>query len=350
MKAETRSVWVAAAGCVLVACGVQGGSLTPGGSPGPTMHTLEEIYQRLQTNEVRLAEMAQRLEAAGLGTLPAGMTLIPSGSFMMGATTNVGHEANSEELPQHAVNVSAFYMDTCEVTKAQWDAVRTWAATNGYGDLPAGGGMAANHPVQTVNWYDAVKWCNARGEREGLAACYTVSGEVYRAGEVVPACDFRARGYRLPTEAEWEKAARGGAANRRFPWGDTSTIQHARANYFSSATYTYDTSPTRGYHPIYGAGSLPYTSPAASFAPNGYGLYGMAGNVSEWCWDWYLYPYYGSSPGTDPVGAESGTSHVLRGGSWYNYVLFCRVAARSGYFPATRYDYIGFRGVLSSGR
>jgi len=277
---------------------------------------------------------------------PSGMVLIPAGTFQMGDSFG---EGGSDELPVHSVFVSAFYMDQTEVTKAQWDEVYTWAIANGY-SLINGLGKAANHPQQTVSWYDCVKWANARSEKAGRTPCYTVGGTVYRTGESTPDCNWTANGYRLPTEAEWEKAARGGVSSHRFPWSDSDTIQHARANYYSSASYAYDTSPTRDYHPTYAAGGYPYTSPAGAFSPNGYGLVDMAGNVFEWCWDWHESSYYASSPSTDPRGPVSGSVRVLRGGGWYYGAYSCHVAYRYGDRPADGYDGIGFRLAVSVGQ
>ncbi|MFC1452626.1 formylglycine-generating enzyme family protein [Verrucomicrobiota bacterium] len=278
------------------------------------------------------------------GDAPTGMVGVPAGSFNMGS--------NEGELPVHSVNVGAFYMDEHEVTKALWDEVAAWATENGYDiDASDGEGKQATHPVQSVSWYECVKWCNARSEKEGMIPAYYTSDArsvVYRAGTIDVTSEGVEwdQGYRLPTEAEWERAARGGAEFRRFPWNDSDEIQHARANYNSSGNESYDTSPTHGYHPDYDSGDQPYTSPAGSFSANSYGLYDMAGNVSEWCWDWYGDTYYGSSPGTDPHGPASGLERVTRGGAWAYYGEVCRVAARRYNSPDATASSYGFRSVL----
>src|SRR5579859_3388695 len=244
-------------------------------------------------------------------TTPANMVLIPAGTFQMGDSF---YEGAVYELPIHTVDVSGFYMDKYEVSKALWDRVKTWSATHGYSYDNQGSGKATNHPVQSINWYDMVKWCNARSEIVGrVPAYYTDSGltQVYKTGQVAPYVKWHA-GYRLPTEAEWEKAARGGATGHGFPWSDADTITHARANYYSDSSYSYDVSPTRGYNPAFNDGVMPYTSPVGSFAANGYGLYDMAGNVWEWCWDWA--GNYASTPVTDPRGPDTGSTRVGKGG------------------------------------
>ena len=288
------------------------------------------------------------------------MVLIPAGTFQMGDSFN---EGESDERPVHTVYVSAFYMDKYEVTKALWDEVASWAQANGYDIKPQdGSGKGPNHPVYSVSWYEAVKWCNARSEKEGRAPAYYTSAAkttVYRTGNVDVQTDWVRwdTGYRLPTEAEWEKAARGGCEGHRFPWYDTDTIQHSRANYDSSSSYSYDTSPTRGYHPTYKTGSEPYTSPVGSFAPNGYGLYDMAGNVWEWCWDCYDSKYYSVSPGTDPRGPvpvwDPSWHRVVRGGSWRRLAGCCRVASREWVDPYSGSLYqgdddLGFRLVRTA--
>ena len=272
---------------------------------------------------------------------PTGFALIPAGAFQMGQT--------GIAEPVHTVQVSAFYLGKYEVTKELWDTVRAWGMANGYTVLSAGNGSyaskGANHPVHSITWYDMVKWCNARSEKEGLSPCYTVSGATYKTGDTEPVCNWNANGYRLPTEAEWEKAARGGLSGQLFPWGNT--ITHSQANYSSSSSYAYDVSPTRGFHPTYAAGNLPYSSPVGSFAANGYGLYDMAGNMFEWCWDWY--GSYAAGSQTDPRGATSGVNRVLRGGCWGGPAYNCRVALRVVFSNRTYTDYnIGFRMARSS--
>ena len=288
-----------------------------------------------------------------LGQTSQDIALIPAGNFQMGNLMDPV-EGNADELPVHTVYVSAFYMDRYEVTKARWDDVRAWGLIHGYTDIPAGSGKAATHPVQTISWYNMVKWCNARSEMEGLTPVYFTDDAqtvLYQTGNVNVTnaqVKWSANGYRLPTEAEWEKAARGGTSGHRFPWSNVETITHSQANYSSSASYSYDVSPTRGYHPTFAVNGGPYTSPVGYFASNGYGLYDMAGNVWEWCWDWYGSSYYSTSPSIDPQGSPTGSVRVLRGGSWIDDggAHNCRVANRD-YRPPVDTDSskFGFRCV-----
>jgi len=246
---------------------------------------------------------------------PSNMVLIPAG-------TNSG--TDPEVGVYSLVVTNAFFMDITQVTKAQWDTVYNWAIANGYSFDNAGSGKAPDHPVHTANWYDFVKWCNARSEMTGRVPCYTVSGSTYKTGQSEPDCDFDVNGYRLPTSDEWEYAARGGLSGKRFPWGDT--IMHSQANYESFGTFTYDISPTTGYHPDYRSGGFPYTSPVGSFQANGYGLYDMAGNLFDWCW-------------------SLGSRRVFLGGDWTNDSRYALCGQKNSAYPTVTYYCIGFRTV-----
>jgi formylglycine-generating enzyme len=263
--------------------------------------------------------------------LPAGMALIAAGVFTMGDTL----DGENDATPTVSVTVSAFYMDTNLVSYSQWQTVYSYATSHGYSFTNSGTGKAANHPVQTVSWYDSVKWSNARSQQAGKTPVYyTDAGltQVYTNGDLAPYVNWAAKGYRLPTEAEWEKAARGGLSGRRFPWGNT--ISESQANYYGDANdFSYDLGPN-GHNAAFTNGVVPYTSPVGYFPPNGYGLYDMAGNVFEWCWDWYGTPY-GQPTTTNPTGpgTASQLGRVLRGGSWSFSADYARCADRTNANP-----------------
>jgi formylglycine-generating enzyme required for sulfatase activity len=304
----------------------------------------------------------------GYTPTPPDMVYISGGSFQMGDSFS---EGGSDERPVHMVTLDSFYMGKYEVTNAQYCAYLNSALGQGlitvtsgvvykagsgtsypycdtstsssYSQIAYSGGVfsvrskggrsMSNDPMVMVSWYGSVAYCNWRSQQEGKEQCYNLS---------TWACDFNKHGYRLATEAEWEYAARGGLSGKRFPWGDT--ITHSQANYYSSSSYSYDISPTRGYHPTWNDGINPYTSPVGSFSANGYGFYDMAGNVWEWCNDWYSGTYYSSSPPNNPTGPTSGSYRVLRGGGWCGGASYCCVAGRGGRGgPIAWYHYRGFR-------
>lgn len=193
---------------------------------------------------------------------------IPAGKFLMGDPWNEGDE---DERPQHEVHVDEFVMADTQTTWEQWQEVYQWAREHGYEFDNAGKGRGPDHPVTDINWYDVAKWCNAASEMDGYRPCYYEDEEhtvVFQRGRInlTPAMiDHKADGYRMPTEAEWEKAARGGLVGHHFPWpsngpGYEKYIDPSKANY---------------------GGNEGGTTPVKKYPPNGFGLY-IVGNVWEW--------------------------------------------------------------------
>ena len=229
------------------------------------------------------------------------MVWIPGGSFEMG---DAGYSYSG---PVHTVTVSGFSMGKYEVTQTQYQSVMGSNPSNRYG-------VGNNYPVYYVSWYDAVEFCNKLSEREGLTQAYTISGTNVT-------WNRNANGYRLPTEAEWEYAAKGGNG--------------------SPGNYTYSGSNNAGNVAWYSSNSGDKTHHVGTKSPNGLGLYDMSGNVYEWCWDWHR--TYTSEEQTDPMGASSGSYRVLRGGGWFDSAEGVRSASRDGSDPYGRYFIIGFR-------
>ena len=305
------------------------------------------------TSEVGEASVPMFFRVMGSSNFPpAGMAMIDSGPFEMGDHyTNQPHFGSP--YPVHEVMVSLFYMDRYEIPRKQWNLVREWALTNGYADLGPGFAPADNHPITQITWYDAVKWCNARSEKEGLTPVYYTDSDhldVYRTSSLdldAAKVNWPGNGYRLPTEAEWEKAARGGLSGHHFPWpsfgGDfTNHWDGSKGNAYNSGDpFDNGTTPIGYYN---GA-----QAPDGSDMANGYGLYDMAGNVNEWCWDWHDDEYYARSPHQDPSGPDSSpyVRRSVRGGSWswLSNGEDQRCSYRDNHWPSGSYDYNGFRCV-----
>ena len=237
-----------------------------------------------------------------------GMVYVPAGEFLMGG------EGEEDEAPAHRVHVDGFYMDEIEVTVGQfaeflnemgnqvergvpWVNIEDLHSKISHVDgrfIPYKG--FDNYPIVMVSWYGARAFAQWAGKR-------------------------------LPTEAEWEKAARGGLEGKIYPWGDEETYDMANSQH------------------VHGKDRWEKTSPAKSFPPNEYGLYDMAGNAWEWCADFYDPDYYSRSPDSNPKGPDEGTYKVLRGGSWISPLGHLRASERFRYYPEYQNFNFGFRCV-----
>ena len=258
--------------------------------------------------------------------VPEGFLLIPGGTFDMGSPESEAWRSADET--QHTVTVSDFYMSAYEVTQREYASAMGENPSHFPGE---------NLPVENISWLDAVAYCNARSEQEGLTPAYTVDGT-----SVI--WDRSANGYRLPTEAEWEYACRAGTAT---PFNTETSISAEEANYWGDSHYmiadnyfnpgTLETQPG-----VY----RQTTVDVNSFSPNAFGLYNMHGNVGEWVWDFY--GEYDTEAQTDPTGPQSGTRRVYRGGGWNDFAKNLRSAYRAA-LPQENNNYnIGLRLVLNA--
>jgi formylglycine-generating enzyme required for sulfatase activity len=326
------------------------GDVGAGINPGSNRHIVWNVgadWSAVSASNVRIKIVADRK------TIGTDMALIPAGAFNMG---NAMAEGLACESPVHSVNIAAFYMERHEVTRDLWLEVMQWGTNHGYSFEHLGVAAVTNHPIQQISWYDAVKWCNARSEKEGLPPAYFMDKAwtvPYRTGEVdltEANVHWSGAGYRLPTEAEWEKAARGGLQGKRFAAGDTLT--QTQANYWSTDFESFDVNGVTGPHPL--APEFPNVLPIGSFLPTGYGLYDMAGNIWEWCWDyygdsWYSDPRASSDNTHGPSTASWGGDRVYRGGAGVDIAWKSRVANRADAPPRFAMGHFGFRVVMPAG-
>lgn len=258
------------------------------------------------------------------------MNNVPAGTFTMGRTNNTvsGYD---DELPTHSVTLSSFYIGKNEVTQAEWAAIMNTSPSTFIGD---------NRPVEQVTWYGVLVYCNKRSIAEGLTPVYTIDGSTNPTvwGAIPTAnnatwnavtMNMTANGYRLPTEAEWEFAARGGSNTPDYLYAGSNTPEDVS---------WFDTNSTNTTHLV------------GLKTANALGLHDMSGNVQEWVWDWYDATYYASSSTSNPTGPGNGTLHTIRGGSWDQTSNASRVVFRSYGSPEKGTDRVsnsrlGFRVV-----
>ena len=230
--------------------------------------------------------------------------LVKGGLFKMGSTSGA-----NDEKPVHSVTLTSFYMCDHEVTQAEYKAVMGTNPSAFSGN---------NKPVEQVSWFDAIEYCNALSRKEGLTPCYTKSGGSY-------ICNWSANGYRLPTEAEWEYAARGGNKSKGYTYSGSNTATSVSWSKNNAGSGTHD---------------------VKTKTANELGIYDLSGNVSEWVWDWY--GNYSSSSQTDPRGVSSGSYRSRRGGSWSDAETCATVTYRDGNTPTKTANNRGFRVVRNA--
>ncbi len=261
---------------------------------------------------------------------PGEMIHVPGGTFTMGDTKGGGYD---DARPTHTVTLNSFYIGKYEVTQAEYSKymqpTNPWTSSDGLGN---------NNPAYDVSWYAVIKYCNLRSLAEGLTPCYTIDGSTNPAdwGEVpnksdhpnspiweTITCNFDTNGYRLPTEAEWEYAARGATNDPDYLYSGSNDI--------NTVAWYEGNNPSYRYQPV------------GKKVPNGIGAHDMSGNVEEWCWDWYSNSYYSDGPENNPTGPTTGWYRLLRGGYRNDEAKYCTVSCRLSHRPFDSYFMFGFR-------
>ncbi len=372
-------------------CALRGGP--PARRPPPAEGQVEQVQSnQVQSDNAYLVNY--QADSASTVLSPEGLTLIPAGTFQMGDHHNLGgREHGNDEVPLHSVSLASFFIAPTEVSNQQYadylnsvlvqglievrdgavygsggtELYFTTRSADQYSPIAWDGKIFAvfdgreKHPATSVRWAGAAAYTNWLSVQNGYQGCYDLS---------TWQCDFSRSGYRLPTEAEWEYAGRGGLTSPYaiFPWGDGT--DHSRANWPNSGD-PFEVGPQPWTTPVgFYNGQLHHKSDfgwpgqqesyQTADGANDYGLYDMAGNVWEWTHDWYGRDYYGISPADNPTGPENGSPmpdgkpyHTLRGGNWYNGEWgHSRVSNRDpGYYrgpqdPNHPYYHVGFRVVL----
>ena len=279
--------------------------------------------------------ISKKVYVAAVSKIPEGFVEIPAVSI---SGSEIWTPASDVFVSGRKLEIASLYMSDHEVTRGEYKAVMGIdpSEANAYdkaGNELTGDDNVKNNPVNNISWYDALVYCNTLSIKEGLTPCYAIGGKTHPSkwGAVptgndstwnAATCDSKANGYRLPTEAEWEWAARGGGESYTYAGSDTIG---------DVAWYIKNTNDTG-------------TRDVKTKKANAYGLYDMSGNVWEWCWDWC-----GSiSSGTASTGPASGSTRCLRGGSWLSDAYDARVADRYCSYPYDRHGYYGFRLVRSA--
>ena len=257
----------------------------------------------------------ERLEVHVTNRLIYPLIPVEGGTFMMGATSEQGSEAESDEKPAHRVTVGNFFIGETEVTQGLWYDVMGTNPSDFQGSNSAFSSRWRELPVENVSWDDCQEFINRLNNRRNE----------------MDLGDYPHWKFRLPTEAEWEYAARGGSKSRGYKYSGSNNINDV-------AWYDGNSNMSQG-------GTQ--THPVGTKQANELGIYDMSGNVYEWCQDWYSSSYYGNSPNSNPCNTQSASYRVLRGGSWFNYAQNCRVAFRYDGFPDFRYFNYGLRLVLA---